>query len=389
MVFEASLGSLMSIANNRTRLGYDTRSMRSALVMGAVDLLRPFHRDRPFQWAKSCMVSSVAGLGDFFIHLPLIEGIVAQNRREGIETQVALRPSMIEIGELCGWKVLPFDNALVEFFKVPSKMRPAGLLKHFQAARKQAPELWVDLSSNAVNALLIRLSGAQRIAGRVTRGGRSMVDHSLPHRIGECEYSNIHRIAEVIGRTPRFEAFHRLSGPAPGHGAVVLSLTTACRWRNWPLQNFLEIIRAFPQQSFALIGIEQEAATEAERVVLAQILAESNIINLLDRLSLLEMIRVIANARAIVTNDTGSAHIANAFHRPGAVIFGPTDAAVWFRAEEHLWPDGTPGAESLKLFHDIRCPWYPCIQWNCKNQQEWCMSLVQSAPVISHLHSLL
>jgi hypothetical protein len=34
-----------------TRLGYDTRSRRNALVMRAVDALNPFKREREFEWA--------------------------------------------------------------------------------------------------------------------------------------------------------------------------------------------------------------------------------------------------------------------------------------------------------------------------------------------------
>src|ERR1700704_3149222 len=68
----STMSSITSALNPKTVLGYDTRSLRSALVMGAVDLVNPFKRPRQFKWMGPCVVSSIAGLGDLFIHLPLI-----------------------------------------------------------------------------------------------------------------------------------------------------------------------------------------------------------------------------------------------------------------------------------------------------------------------------
>src|SRR6266550_3287531 len=73
VVFAADASTVSSItfaANPKTVLGYDTRSLRSALMMRAVDLVNPFKRPRQFKWTGSCVVSSIAGLGDLFIRLP-------------------------------------------------------------------------------------------------------------------------------------------------------------------------------------------------------------------------------------------------------------------------------------------------------------------------------
>ncbi|MGC3992509.1 MAG: glycosyltransferase family 9 protein [Chthoniobacteraceae bacterium] len=380
----------MTTRDPRQRLGYDTRSLRSALVMAAVDALWPWRRHRPFAWGKTCVISSVAGLGDFFIQLPLIAGVVAGNRAAGIATKVALRPAMLELGRRCGWDVMPFDNALAEFFKAPGRMRPGQLLDPLLAARKSAPELWIDLSANAVNALLVKLSGARRLAGRVTRGGGSMVTHALPHTIGENEYLHNRRVAAHVGRELDFSVFEKLTDGRL-HGKVVLGLSTACRWRNWPLKNFRAIIEAFPEEQFILLGFRHEII-EGERGALDELIAHPRVESLLDQVSILEMIRLVAGAKAVITNDTSFAHIATAYHRPGAVIFGPTDGGMWFRPEQDRWPDlqsTIVPARALRLFHDTACPWYPCVQWTCKNEAQWCMDLIPAAAVILHLRSIL
>jgi len=359
----------------RNQLGYDTRSRRSALVMTAIDALRPWHRAQPFAWGESIVVSSVAGLGDLFIHVPLIAGIVAESRRRSLDVRVALRPALAEIGQLCGWEVLPFDNALAEFFKTPLKTNPLDVAARVREARRIAPQLWIDLSGNAVNALLIKLSGAHRLAARTTRGGRVWVDHTLPHELQENEYLNRERVAGHLGVTLDFTIFDRMRRASPAPEATVLSLTTACRWRNWPLAHFLAVVRAFPGRPFALAGVTREVAAE-DRAALAELRREPNVTDFIDRLSLLDLVGLIQHARAVVTNDTAAAHIANAFRRPGVVLFGPENSDV-FAA-----PDG------LRVLHDLSCPYHPCIQWTCQNPGHWCMTLIPPSAVIEHLAAL-
>lgn len=364
-------------ASHRLSLGYDTRSWRSACVMGAVDLLRPWPRRAvPLEWGKSCVISSVAGLGDLFVQMPLIAGIVAAARERGCKARVALRPAHAALGRRCGWDVMPFDNALADFFKASGAIRPRELLRRLAAARADKPDLWIDLTGNAVNALLIAATGARTRAARITRGGRSLVTHPLPHDPPENEYLNRDRIAGQLGCALDFSVFDALAGTSPAPVAVVLALTTACPWRNWPIANFLQVVRALPDTPFALTGISREISAE-DRPAFDELAVAPNVTNFLDRLSLEEMISLIAHSAAVVTNDTSCAHIANAFQRPGAVLFGPENSDVWAA------PDG------LRVFHDRTCPHYPCVQWTCANQAAWCMTKIAPREVIAHLAPVL
>lgn len=364
--------------SNDSLLGYDTRSWSSALVMKAVDLLHPFRRAEKFSWSGPCVVSSVAGLGDLFIHLPLIAGIVNESRRRGLQTRVALRPAHKMIGEACGWDVLPFDNALEDFFKNPRVVKPATLAQHVRASRRVKANLWIDLTGSAVSALAIKLAGARKIAARITRGGRSFINYRLPHTLHENEYSNLERVAATLGCELDHTIFDRLRGE-PLHGwqdTVVLCLTTVCRWRNWPLTNFLGLIDRFPDLQFVATGYESEVLPE-EHTILDEILCRPNVESLMDKMSILGLVRLIAHAGAVVTNDTSTAHIANAFRRPGAVLFGPAS------------PDKLAAPYGLKSFVDRTCPFHPCVQWACRNQQNWCMRKIEVSAVADHLVTLL
>ncbi len=360
-----------------SRLGYDTRSLRSALVMRAVDALNPFKREREFEWTGPCVISSIAGLGDLFIHLPLIAGLVNECRRREIKVCIALRPVHVEIGQRCGWDILPFDNALEDFFKNPRALRPGDSLGKMRHARQTAPRLWIDLTGNAVSALAIKFAGAKTLAARRTRGGRSLIDFPLPHAIQENEYSNRERVAEHLGGRLDFSVAGKLRGAAVADLAetVVVCLTTAARWKNWPLQNFRRLLERFPKNRFVLTGFRREVTLE-ETKELEALLRLPNVLDGLDRFSTDELVRLIAHARAVVTNDTSVAHIANLFEIRGAVLFGPVSPLTF----------ASPAGP--KVFHDATCPFHPCVQWKCSNEANWCMRKISPESVGDYLATL-
>ncbi len=345
--------------------------------MRAVDAFNPFKRAREFHWAGPAVVSSIAGLGDLLIHLPLIAGAVNECRRREIKVRVALRPANLAIGERCGWDVLPFDNALEDFFKNPRAFRPADALGKVRSARQARPLLWIDLTGNAVSALAIKLAGAKTLASRTTRGGRSLIDFPLPHAIQENEYINSERVAEHLGCSLDFSVAAKLRGEPISDLAetAVVCLTTAARWKNWPLENFRALLDRFPRMRFILTGFRREVAGE-EKPELEAMLRLPNAVDGLDRFSADELVRLVAHARAVVTNDTSVAHIANLFEIPGAVLFGPVS------------PGTFASPVGLKVFHDASCPFHPCVQWKCSNQAEWCMRKISPASVGDYLATL-
>jgi ADP-heptose:LPS heptosyltransferase len=346
--------------------------------MRAIDLINPFKRPKPFQWRGPVVVSSIAGLGDLFIHLPLISGIVNACRERGLRVVVALRPAHMEIGARCGFETMPFDSGMEDFFKKSRTLRFSLFAKARRMVREIAPALWIDLTGNAINAAMIKACGVAKLAARVTRGGKSFIDHSLPHFVQENEYTNRHRGAAFLGCNVDFELPNRIEIGALNELAhsVVLCITTASRWKNWPLKNFRALIETFPQQHFTIVGFRRELLPE-EREEFEQIARKRNVSDCTDRLTASELVDLIAHCKAVVTNDTSAAHIANFFRRPGAVLFGPVS------------PQTFAAPNGLHVFHDTTCPFHPCVQWRCRNQKNWCMRKITVDAVSGHLADIV
>ena len=195
-----------------TRLGYDTRSFRSALVMRAVDAFNPFKRAQEFRWAGPAVVSSVAGLGDLFIHLPLIAGVVNECRRREIDVRVALRPAHRAVGERCGWQVMPFDNALEDFFKNPRDLRPADSLGKIRCARQSAAAP-LDRSYGERGQRVGDQAGRRENACRPDDPRRPQPDRLsvAAFRSGK-RYANRERVAQHLGCRLDFSVAGKLRG---------------------------------------------------------------------------------------------------------------------------------------------------------------------------------
>ena len=362
----------------RTIWGYATTSHRSAIVMKLVDALPSVRKTQtPPLLTSDTVISSVAGLGDLVIQMPLIDAMVSSARRNGADPLVALRPAHVSLGVACGWRVLAFENPLTHFFGHGISIRVAcDSLDAISRLRKRRVHSWIDLTGNAVNALALRIAGVREVSSIITRGGSSSIHCGIPHRPFENEYEFRARLADYFGCALDFSVYQRLAVSSPS-GPIVLAITTYNRWKSWPLTNFHKIAQAFPEKSFVAVGSLKEIPAHdlADWVLLRSL---PNVSNQLDALDLPQLASTIASACAFIGNDSGGTHFANAYEKKGAVIFGPTMSDTWHNPRSRL-----------KLFHDQSCPYYPCKVWKCDRPEQWCMTSTSAEMVIQHLRTIL
>ena len=116
--------------------------------------------------------------------------------------------------------------------------------------------------------------------------------------------------------------------PGAAAGATVLHPGASTEARRWPGARWAQVAvaeRAAGRQvlvtgSEAEVGLAQAVAAQAglgEEAVLA------------GRTGLLELLTLVADARRVVSGDTGVAHVATAMGTPSVVLFGPTSPAGW------------------------------------------------------------
>ncbi|HAU5792073.1 TPA: lipopolysaccharide heptosyltransferase RfaC [Citrobacter freundii] len=109
-----------------------------------------------------------------------------------------------------------------------------------------------------------------------------------------------------------------------GHYAVFLHATTRDD-KHWPEANWRELIGLLNNTGIR-IKLPWGASHEEER---AKRLAEGfPYVDVLPRMSLEEVARILAGAKFVVSVDTGLSHLTAALDRPNITLYGPTDPGL-------------------------------------------------------------
>lgn len=131
-----------------------------------------------------------------------------------------------------------------------------------------------------------------------------------------------------VAADPLDVRLHRPRHPAAVAGATVVHVGAAYGSRRWPAVRFAEVARALADEGHRVVltGGQADrqralAVAEAARLDAGSVLA--------GRTRLDELAALIADARLVVSADTGAAHLASAYARPSVVLFGPAVPAQW------------------------------------------------------------
>lgn len=352
---------------------YESYSRKSRLVMRLTDILFPRrgkNRGCVPELSGEVVISSLSGLGDLVIQLPLIDALYRHYLGHGCRVKVALRPNHLGLGEIMGWECMGFESPVTSLFKKGKIAALSGLFKLIFSPARRRVDWWIDLTGNAVNNFLIRGFYTRKLIASGLRGGGGFAAVELPEDAGCNIYERMRIFGKFFGVELDEGILRRRIAVEPD-GRIALVLSTPCRWRNWPLKNYLELIKSLPEVEFTVSGFRRELE---DQDTLNAILALPNVESLLDNPELPVLLKSIAGSRAVVTPDTSIAHIANRLGRGGVVLFGPADSLIWHNKEG-----------KLKLLENRDCAWFPCEQWHCRNRENWCMEKITPAMVLAEL----
>lgn len=148
-------------------------------------------------------------------------------------------------------------------------------------------------------------------------------------------------------------------------------------YRAWPHKHWKEFLNLVPRHiSIILIGAQgEEEFFEPLKPY------NSNIIDLVGKITISEMISVIEKSKALIVTDTGTAHIASAVNTPVFCLIGPTPA-------EQTGPYKTSFNEVHIISAGLKCS--PCYKTNimksCKDNI--CMKNIKPSSIINALNQV-
>jgi len=259
-----------------------------------------------------------------------------------------------------------------------ARLRAADGLARF------GPELVIVLPNSLEAALTAWYTGARRRVG-FARGGAALLTDAVPvpeprpHQIDEYLLLTERAGAPTVTRQPRLsppapdaparvEAARLLeTAGAPAHGSsprIGVQLGAAYGpAKVWPAERVVDFCRLASARGATpvLLGAPDDAATAAR-------VAESvTVVSLVGRDRPALLAAVLAELDALVSGDTGVAHLAAALGIPVVTVFGPTDPRL-----------SAPRGPATVLTHPVPCA--PCFYRECPIEHP-CLRDISAADV--------
>lgn len=330
-------------------------------------------------------------LGDACMTAPAIRALKAG--RPDLDLTI-LTPS--KLADL--WKEIPeVDNIIV----IPPKASPwkvAALLKQ-QSTHPFLPAFDAALlfPNSIRSALEVWLAKIPRRIGRVGKKGKArrwLINQAFPKEIEEITHErdqylavarwlgapvNIPPAPTTDGQEPSCLLHKKHTSSSASSRKLRIAIAPGAEYgpaKRWPANRFRAVMDQLSAQheiEWFLLG------TAAERPIAAEILAgkfEGHVHNKMGETSLAELISLLKECDLLLTNDTGTMHLANAFNLPLVALFGSTDPTK----------TGPQGQHHLVLQYPVSCN--PCFLRTCPIDFP-CMLGIKPEAVVKAIEKLL
>lgn len=292
---------------------------------------------------------------------------------------------------------LPYLDKMVPFPGYPGMLevefQPAQLEASLAELRAQRYDLAVQLhgNGNAANPFVNEI-GARFTAGYYSNPDhRQMLDYALRYRDGEAEVLRCLRLVEGLGCDSRgtalefpllptdwIELEQATGGDVGQWPRPIVAINPGARSpsRRWPVAKFARVAASLWSKgvgSLVLLGAPGEENLARELTECAGVPT----VALSGRTSLGALAAMIRSADLLITNDTGTAHLAVALGTSSVVVFGPADIRRWAPLDQ---------VKHRVVRHNVRCQ--PCLHWECPTDHA-CLTGIRPEEVVSIAEGLL
>ena len=156
-------------------------------------------------------------------------------------------------------------------------------------------------------------------------------------------------------------------GEKSGRKMIIMSIGASYAKKRWSAERWIELSKLALDASYrlCLVGAGADEAKTAEEIMNA--LGPENFVNMVDKVSLPELIRVVNYGDVTVSGDTGILHIARALGKPVIGLFGPT-----LLEKDYM--------DSLYKVLYSECDNKGCEDWDCSKS---CLSTIMADAVFA------
>jgi ADP-heptose:LPS heptosyltransferase len=315
------------------------------------------------------LIIKPSALGDIVQALPVLTGL--KRRWPAAQIDWVVNDTLQEIleGHPCLRRTVIYPR---KRWTSPSRIPEAW--RWGRRLRAEGYDMTIDLQGLARSGLMTWAANSPRRLGLMSarEGARAFyTEHIADNALSAAErYLTCLEHLDIPAQPLDFQLKARapLPNPLRDFGAYIV-LHPYSRWRTklWPWRYYQELIVSMPDYKFAVVGEGPWFPLEAPE----------QLVDLRGKLSLGQLVTVLDRAQAVLSTDSGPAHIAGALGRPTLVMFGATD-----------WRKTKPsGSNVMVRTHALFCS--PCLKRACwRDTPVECMSLLTPQKIRTALLSI-
>jgi heptosyltransferase II len=304
------------------------------------------------------LVRSPNWLGDACMAFPAVRALKAG--------RPDLQLTILTPGKIANlWKSLPEVDAVI------GKENKEGVRSVARKVNQAGPFDAAILCTNSTRSTLeLWWAGIPRLVGY--HGSlRSKLLHQIvpePKEVGPPAHhaERYLRLASYCGAKVETASKSAPAMPATSASSAVIGICAGAEYgqaKRWPMERFAEVATRlslrWPQVEWCLFGAPGEKAMGEK---LSNLMPQASHRNLVGATGLTELIFQIKSCRLLLTNDTGTMHLAAALGVPTVSIFGSTEPIL----------TGPLGVHHRIVRHHVPCS--PCFKRECPFGHYDCMT---------------
>jgi lipopolysaccharide heptosyltransferase II len=313
------------------------------------------------------LIRSSNWLGDAVMSLPAVKAI--KRGRPDAHVTVLTPAKLADL-----WRATEEVDDIIEITPEENVFAVARKLRgRFEAA--------VVLPNSFRTALEVRLAGIPRRVGHPGHRRAWLLNQVLRPKKKKAKLKPpLHhaeqylRLAEFVGATR--EGFTETSQTTTTTGKLRIGVCPGAEYgpaKRWLPERFAEVMRTIRERTgceWVVFGVEKD------RPLADEIIRESGgeCLDRVGKTTLAELIQELRQCSLLLTNDTGTMHLAASLGVPVVAIFGSTEPAL----------TGPVGAGHTVIRHHVECS--PCFLRECPLDFR-CMKRVSAAEVIAAVES--
>ncbi len=239
----------------------------------------------------------------------------------------------------------------------------------------------VLLTNSARSAYELRLAGIRELVGFKGAFRSKLLRHKVAEPLGKNNRPLHHvrrylRIAYAVGAQQSKQWINDLADAtlaAHSPTRIRIGICAGAEYgpaKRWPLERYAEVIQtvsaSHPEIEWVFVGAPKEADMGTQ---LSALVSDVPHLNLVGKTKLSELMTELQSFRILVTNDTGTMHLASALKVPTVSLFGSTEPTL----------TGPLSKWHTVIRHSVPCS--PCFKRECPFGHYECLTKITPAEV--------